>query len=241
MQGLRSNCVFFTRTKSRRPSHSPILFIIHQMNSHHQNPLTRPSLILRLRNPSDLEAWEEFVAIYQPVIFALARRRGLQESDSDDVTQEVLSRVANRISDWDPDPQKGSFRAWLSTVTRNTAIQFFRETNRRAVTGVDSRIDRIPQPSTNGKFQDEEFDLERERQLFLWAARKVEARLESKTWQAFWLTAVECQEVSSVAEQLQTTRAQIYVARSRVMRLMKKTVEQTQFDPIDDRGRDDEI
>ena len=69
-----------------------------------QPPTTRASLILRLRHPDDAAAWEEFVAIYQPLIFRLAKSRGLQDADAFDVAQEVLARVAGAINRWDPDP-----------------------------------------------------------------------------------------------------------------------------------------
>jgi len=206
------------------------------MPPNNQAPPTRLSLILRLRNSGDLRAWQEFTEIYQPVINSLARRRGLQEADADDLTQEVLTRVAGSIDTWDPNPEKGSFRAWLATITRNLVIQFFRESNRWPVIGMDSQIGRLADTDSDSSKHAQEFDLERERQLFLWAARNVRSRFEPKTWQAFWRTAVECEDVASVAERLGTTRAQVYVARSRVMSLLKRTVERTEFDPIVDRG-----
>ena len=69
---------------------------------------TRLSLILRLRHADDAAAWQEFVEIYQPLIFRIVRARGLQEADAFDTTQEVLARVATAINRWDPDPQRGS-------------------------------------------------------------------------------------------------------------------------------------
>lgn len=91
-----------------------------------QPPTTRASLILRLRHPDDAAAWEEFVAIYQPLIFRLAKSRGLQDADAFDVAQEVLARVAGAINRWDPDPDRGSFRGWIGRITRNLAIDFLK-------------------------------------------------------------------------------------------------------------------
>lgn len=193
-----------------------------------QAPLTRPSLILRLRKADDGLAWREFVSIYEPVIRAMARKRGLQAADIDDVTQEVLSRVAQAIEGWDPAPERGSFRGWLATITRNLVVQFFRQRSRLPATGRDSQIQDLP--------DDREFDLERERQLFLWAARRVQSRFEATTWQAFWRTAVAGESVESVARQLKTTQAQIYVSRSRVMSRLRETIQQTQFDSCDGAG-----
>lgn len=200
------------------------------MTSNRYAPETRVSLILRLRNPDDLKAWGEFVEIYQPVIHYLATRRGLQKADADDVTQEVLARVARKIKDWDPDPGSGSFRAWLATVTRNQTIQSFRQRQRRPGTGVNSRIDQMADEDTDGRLQ-RQFDLEQDRQLFAWAARQVQSRFEPKTWQAFWLTAVDGLDVPVVARQLETSKAQVYVARSRVMSALRQAIQRSGFDP----------
>jgi RNA polymerase sigma factor (sigma-70 family) len=190
-----------------------------------QAPETRLSLILRLRNADDVLAWREFVEIYGPVIRAMARNRGLQVADVDDVTQEVLTRVAKSVERWEPDRDRGSFRGWLAAITRNLVIQSFRSRSRLPATGQDSQIVEWT--------EDKEFDLESERQLFRWAARKVQQQFEPKTWQAFWLTAVDGRSAESVAEQLGTTKAQIYVSRSRVMGQLKETIQRTQFDSFD--------
>jgi RNA polymerase sigma factor (sigma-70 family) len=190
-----------------------------------QAPETRLSLILRLRNADDVLAWREFVEIYGPVIRAMARNRGLQVADVDDVTQEVLTRVAKSVERWEPDRDRGSFRGWLAAITRNLVIQSFRSRSRLPATGQDSQIVDLT--------EDKEFDLESERQLFRWAARKVQQQFEPKTWQAFWLTAVDGRSAESVAQQLGTTKAQIYVSRSRVMGQLKETIQRTQFDSFD--------
>lgn len=63
-------------------------------------PETRASLILRLPNAADVAAWEEFVAIYRPLVHGLAIRRGLQPTDADDLVQEVFAAVARQVGDW---------------------------------------------------------------------------------------------------------------------------------------------
>ena len=45
-------------------------------------PETRPSLLIRLRNPADQNAWFEFAEIYRPVITRLALRKGLQAAEN---------------------------------------------------------------------------------------------------------------------------------------------------------------
>src|SRR5689334_1614615 len=82
-------------------------------------PTTWSSLLLRLRDVRDEEAWGHFVRLYGPVVYRFARRRGLQDSDSGDVTQEVLRAVMTGASRLDQIHRKGSFRSWLFTVAHH--------------------------------------------------------------------------------------------------------------------------
>lgn len=201
------------------------------------DPETRESLILRLKDVDDAHAWQDFAEIYQPLIFALARKRGLQEADAFDLTQEVLTRVARSIDRWDPDPARGSFRGWLATITRNMVIQFFRQNNRLPRTGNATEIQNLLRNQPDESGDTSEFDLEHDRQLFAWAANKVRTQFEPKTWQAFWETAVEQQSVASVAQRLQISKGAVYIARSRVMDRLKRTVEKTEFDSFVGKGQ----
>jgi len=83
------------------------------MNDSH---MTRPSLLVRIRDLKDGQAWSQFVKIYSPLIYRYARRCGLQDADAADVTQEVLRKVSRSIGQFEYDRQKGSFRGWLISV-----------------------------------------------------------------------------------------------------------------------------
>jgi DNA-directed RNA polymerase specialized sigma24 family protein len=79
---------------------------------------TRPSLLLRLREPADQEAWRHFVDAYGPMVYRYARQRGLQDADAADLTQIVLLQVSGSVRRFDYDPQRGRFRGWLFGLVR---------------------------------------------------------------------------------------------------------------------------
>src|SRR5579884_3833208 len=79
-------------------------------------PATRASLLLRLRDPQDGTAWQDFVDLYVPVVYGYARKQGLQDADAADLTQDVLCAVAGAVGRLEYDPAKGAFRNWLFTI-----------------------------------------------------------------------------------------------------------------------------
>ena len=97
------------------------------------SPETRMSLLARLRGHRDEEAWGQFVAIYEPLVYRLARQRGWQDADARELTQEILLAVANAIGRWDADPTRGSFRGWLFCIARNLMVNFWKRRQRQPI------------------------------------------------------------------------------------------------------------
>src|ERR1700733_8419453 len=89
-------------------------------------PPTRPSLLVRLRDARDEGAWSQFVDLYAPLVYAHARRNGLQDADAADLMQNVLRCVVNAVQRLDYDPRRGSFRGWLFTIVRTQLLNFRR-------------------------------------------------------------------------------------------------------------------
>lgn len=175
---------------------------------------TRASLLIRLKNGEDQQAWQDFVAIYEPLVLRIAIGKGLQPADAHDLAQEVLTRAAARLADWELAADRGSLRGWLSTVTRNLVVDFLRQRSRRPQPISDSMLQIQP----GREEQDEEwFSREEQQQIFRWAASRAESQVTASTWQAFWLTAVENRPAAEVARTLGISIGAVYIARSRTM------------------------
>jgi len=193
------------------------------------SPATRQSLLVRLRDPRDGQAWTEFVAIYTPLIDRLARANGLQSADAADLAQEVFRAVSGAIDRYDPDPARGSFRGWLFRIARNLMINLLAARRVRPQATGDSDVQEFLEqvPASDGA-ETAFFDLEYRRSLFVWAADQVRGEFRQSTWQAFWLTAVEGQAASAAAVASGISVGAVYIARSRVMARLKTIIEQVE-------------
>lgn len=187
-------------------------------------PETRQSLIIRLKDQADNDAWEEFVGIYRPVIFRVAVSRGLQHSDADDLAQQVLVSVAKKIPEWQADPTRARFRTWLYQVVRNAAINALTRRKADCGHGGTSALMMINGRSADDCRDEEVLNLEWKREAFRRASDQIRDEFQPATWEAFWLTAVDGMAVTDVAARTGKSVGAVYVARSRVMmRLQEKT------------------
>jgi RNA polymerase sigma-70 factor (ECF subfamily) len=188
-------------------------------------PVTRASLLLRLRDPRDAEAWRQFVQVYASVVYGFARKRGLQDADAADLMQEVFRSVAGAAGRLDYDPKRGSFRGWLYTITRNK-IYTFLDAQRRQVRGSGDSGAQMLLEGQAGREDGtgELWDQEYERSAFAWAAERVRGEFHEATWQAFWLTAVDGQSARDAGRQLGLSPGAVYVAKSRVIARLREEI-----------------
>jgi RNA polymerase sigma-70 factor (ECF subfamily) len=189
-------------------------------------PLTRVTLLTRIRDGRDADAWREFVQLYGPVVYRFARNRGLQDADAADLMQDVLRSVARHAGRLDYDPKKGTFRGWLYTVTRNKIYNFLTAQKNRPRGSGDAdaheRLDAAPARDEDGP--DEEWEREYQRRLSARAMERVRGEFQPATWQAFWGTAVDGKPAAEVGAALKMSPGAVYVAKSRVLARLRDEV-----------------
>ena len=194
----------------------------------YEMPATRHSLLVRLYDPQDEQAWTEFLEIYEPLIYRLARRRGFQDADAADLSQEIFRSVAAAVERWRLNPDRGPFRAWLFLIARNAMINALKKKQRRPQATGNTQfrllLESQPAPDDAAAMVETEY----ERDLFHWAAEQIRGEFRSSTWQAFWLTGVEGQTPQAAAKSVGLSVGAVYIARSRVMARLKEKIEQVQ-------------
>lgn len=196
-----------------------------------QHPETRESLILRLPSRTDVQAWREFIEIYEPLLFRFARRRGLQEADAREIAQNVFLAVARSVENWKPDPERGRFRAWLFRIARNQLINYVAKHSRHQGSGSSSHFQLLQQqPAPQAEIDDITRDYRKE--MFRLAASQVREAFQPATWEAFWRTAVLGEPTLRVAGELGVSPAAIYIARSRVIARIRQTIETWERDDV---------
>ncbi|MCA9049153.1 MAG: sigma-70 family RNA polymerase sigma factor [Planctomycetaceae bacterium] len=189
-------------------------------------PETRQSLMIRLSDADDAAAWEEFVALYRPVIIRLARFRGLQQADAEDLAQQALVAVAAKIPQWQTDRDRGRFRTWLSRVVRNIAVNMLTRHREERGCGGTSAVKLINGRPADEQCDEEILETEWRREALRRAADQVRSEFQTETWEAFLLTALDGISVAEASARIGRSAGAVYVARSRIMKRLQEKVRQ---------------
>lgn len=189
------------------------------------SPLTRASLLVQIRDGSNQVAWQEFIELYGPMVYAFARSRGLQDADAADLMQDVMRSVMNAIGRFDYDRHQGTFRGWLFTITRNKVFSFLSARRIRPQASGDTGANRLLSNQPDPNDGSEEWELEYQRRLASLAMDRVKVEFQESTWRAFWLTAVEGVAAAEAGKQVGISPGAVYVAKSRVLARLKEEVE----------------
>lgn len=184
-------------------------------------PETNHSLIARAQDLDDGASWADFVEIYQPVVFRMARKRGLQDADAQDIAQQVFVSISRSIKRWRASPDQPPFRAWLATIARNAITNSLKRRPHDAASGSTSVMDLLneqPDPAETSA----EIRAEAKQEFVRWATEQIRGEFTAGTWDVFWRTAIEGQSIADVAETTGRTAGSIYVIRYRVIARLKE-------------------
>ncbi len=189
---------------------------------------TRASLLDRLKDRENQASWQEFFDTYWQLIFRVAKKAGLTDSEAQDVVQETVISVSNKLPGFTYDPKVCSFKTWMLRLTRWRVIDTFRKRLPQNAAAEDadgtaiSPLERIPDESSLNL--DAVWEEEWKKSLFAAALQRVKPAINPEHYQIFDLYALRQLPVSQVAEIMGVSAARIYLVKHRVAALVKREI-----------------
>ena len=173
---------------------------------------TRVSLLLRIKDRRDADAWRLFDDIYRPMLYRFATLRGLQDAEAEDVVQHCMSAIQEHIATFEYDPRKGRFKGWLRTLVNNRIRNLRRDVHERpAESGVFAR------PSDEAT-PEELFDRVWMAEHVRHALNLVQSEVEDATFRAFQMYVLDQRPVEEISAALGMSANQVHKAKYRLTR-----------------------
>lgn len=180
---------------------------------------TRSSLLLRVRDPRDTASWAEFHSIYQPLLIRYARHRGLDAHSAEDVAQQCLSAVSQRIRRFE---KKRSFRAWLRGMVDHKVADHFSKVGRPANPLYESSVESSSESATLASLWEQTWN----ERLLQVLKEHLRNHFAEHTLRAFEMYVLRDMPIEQIVGLLSMTPSQIYVAKSRVLRYLRESCDE---------------
>jgi len=194
---------------------------------------TRQSLLNRLKVPDNDASWQEFFETYWSLIYGVAMRSGLSDSEAQDVVQETIICVARSMPKFEYDPRIGSFKAWLRKLTRWRVLDHLRKRNSHPTPFANFEQDlpaALEIPDESDSAFDANWDDEWRKAIIESAVAKTKLRVDEKQFQIFDLCALQGWPVEKVAAALNISRARVYVSKHRVGKVFEEALKTIDFE-----------
>ena len=200
---------------------------------------TRCSLLERLKDADDQGGWQRFFDSYAKLLYRVALQSGLREAEAQDAVQETVIAVAKHMPEFQYDPARCSFKSWLMLIMRQRIVHQFRkrqkpggEANRAHLAHAQSpgraafdssnpaTVDTLPETVTPPL--EAIWNEEWHKHVTTVALHEVKRQVTDRQFQIFDLYVLQEWPVQDVARTLRLSATQVYLAKHRVGRLLKK-------------------
>ena len=186
---------------------------------------SRPSSPQPVIDIEDQQRWRSFVDIYDPIVYRYAQLKGLGHEDAREVVQECMARLTQCGPDLDFEQEPRRFKSWLRRVAANRINDMFKR--RRPAHALPDDID---MPETRNPPVDKVWDDQWKRKHLRSFLKRILTRVSASTRHAFQLYVVSGWPVDEVAETLNISVDQVYAARSRITRELRRMAQATLCD-----------
>lgn len=185
---------------------------------------TSVTLLVLLQDPANASAWQQFALRYRPALLRWCRGQGLQEAEAEDVAQELLMEIHQKLANFVYDPARGRFQSWLKTVACRACLDFVRKRNRQRAVG-----DSVVAFQLDGQQAQARFEAELERtfaqETLETALAGIQPRVSPHDWLLFQQVTLEERPAGDVAAEQNLSVAAVYMATMRVRKLLKQELE----------------
>lgn len=192
----------------------------------HEFPETHPSLLEAIQGSNAGGGWIEFYKRYSPAVFRVARFRGMDRHDAEDVVQQVMLSISRHIDDFQYDRSRGMFRNWIRRIAENRIIDVVRRQSRTVTTS-----DTVPEQADSRMTLDDVWDREWRLQDVLYCIDECRKIIAPRTYEAFRMYAIEGMDAKKVADTLRMSVEQVYVTRNQVLKRVKALMTELNTEP----------
>jgi RNA polymerase sigma-70 factor (ECF subfamily) len=182
---------------------------------------TSRTLLDRLRNRHDSQAWQLWLTVYEPWLRDWLRMHRLQPADVDDLLQNILVVVSQKLPTFVHSGQPGAFRAWLRRILVNEVRNFLRGRQRQTT---DAATDWLDLLEDNSSELSRQWDSEHDQQVTRRLLAAIQPDFAEQTWEVFRLLVLEDRPAAEVAQSFGMTLNAVYVARSRVLKRLREAM-----------------
>jgi RNA polymerase sigma factor (sigma-70 family) len=180
--------------------------------------VTSQSLLQRLNDRADAQAWQRLLSVYEPWLRSWLVRQDLQPADVEDVLQDVLVVVSQELRRFVHNGQPGAFRSWLRTILTNRVRHFLRSRkNREGLVAPQPLGDWVEQLADPASALSKQWDQEHDHQLVRRLLASIQPEFNDTSWRVFQMLVLEDRPPAEVASALGITSNAVYVAKSRVL------------------------
>lgn len=164
--------------------------------------------IIELLLKKDDEGMNAFLLHYGPLMRYIIAPIVHNPHDQEDCLSEASMRVWDKIEQFHP--EKGSFKAWLTALTRNTALNYVRDTRK------ESSFDEVPENTPSPEPTPEEMLIQKEQ---LHAVQRAIGSLSSADKMLFYRKYYYLQSIAQIASEMGMTERAV---EGKLYRLKKR-------------------
>ena len=186
-------------------------------------PETSISLLNRLQRSDAPENWDRLVGLYGPLLNIWLRKYGVQDSDTDDLIQDVMLAVSSNLRSFDHNGRPGAFRAWLRSILVNRLRNFWRARDRRPQVQGDSDIDRqlmeLQDPASS---MSQLWNRQHDQHVLRKLLELTKPQFAPETWLVFNRVAMKGERADIVAAEMGISINAVFIAKSRVLSSLRR-------------------